>query len=336
MSDNQDGGAYPVRPLSIEHGNAICYSGYREGQDPGSGTYPDIEEIREDLHILANNWSLLRVYDCTPHAEMVLRVIREDSLDFKVLLGMDMAAEVSNPECPWGAQFSDELLHANRLANREQVKKAIALSNLYADIVFAVSVGNEASVEWTDHMVPVPRLIDYVRELRAGVGQPITFCENYVPWTDKLEPLAAELDFISVHTYPAWEFQSVDDALEYTQQNYNAVLGHYPDKPVVITEAGWTTASNGRGIEPWNASEEIQEIYYQQLLEWTTREKVFTFVFEAFDEPWKGSPDALEPEKHWGLFTVDRQPKRVMRDLYAEHKQQDEKLAVRLAFDSAV
>ena len=33
------------------------------------------------------------------------------------------------------------------------------------------------------------------------------------------------------------------------------------------------------------------------------------FVFEAFDEPWKGSADPLEPEKHWGLFTVERQPK---------------------------
>jgi len=41
------------------------------------------------------------------------------------------------------------------------------------------------------------------------------------------------------------------------------------------------------------------------------------FVFEAFDEPWKGSPDPLEPEKHWGIFTVDRQPKRVIQSLYA-------------------
>ena len=41
-------------------------------------------------------------------------------------------------------------------------------------------------------------------------------------------------------------------------------------------------------------------------------------MFEAFDEPWKGSPDPLEPEKHWGLFDVNRTPKLVMRDRYAE------------------
>jgi exo-beta-1,3-glucanase (GH17 family) len=37
-------------------------------------------------------------------------------------------------------------------------------------------------------------------------------------------------------------------------------------------------------------------------------------VFEAFDEPWKGSPEPLEPEKHWGLYKVDRRAKMVVRD----------------------
>jgi len=301
----------------LEHGNAICYSGYREGQCPGR-VYPSYDEVKEDLLILAKNWKFLRLYDSSPHAETVLQVISDEALDFKVMLGVDMAAEMSNPHCPWGAEFSDETLEANRRANNEQVEKAIALSNRYPDIVFAVSVGNEASVEWSDHMVPVDNLVAYVRKMKSAIQQPLTFCENYVPWTYKLEPLAAELDFISVHTYPAWEYRTMEDALEYTKHNYHSVVNHYPGKPVVITEAGWTTASNGRGIEPWNATEELQATYYEQLLEWTSEEKILTFVFEAFDEPWKGSPDRLEPEKHWGLFSVERKPKLVMQGLYAE------------------
>ena len=303
--------------MQLEHSNAICYSGYREGQVPGQ-VYPSYDEVKEDLQILSKNWSLLRLYDCSPHAETVLQVISDTGMRFKVMIGVDMAAEMSNPHCPWGADFSDEVLDANRRANREQIDKAIALSNRYPDIVFSVSAGNEASVEWTDHMVPVDSLIAHVCRMKSAIKQPVTFCENYVPWTYKLEPLAAELDFISVHTYPAWEYRTMEDALEYTKQNYHSVLHHYPGKPVVITEAGWTTASNGRGIEPWNATEELQARYYEQLLEWTTREKILTFVFEAFDEPWKGSPDPLEPEKHWGLFRVERTPKLVMQDLYAE------------------
>lgn len=301
----------------LEHGNAICYSGYREGQCPGR-VYPSYDEVKEDLLILAKNWKFLRLYDSSPHAETVLQVISDEALDFKVMLGVDMAAEMSNPHCPWGAEFSDATLEANRRANNEQVKKAIALSNRYPDIVFSVSVGNEASVEWSDHMVPLDNLVAYVRKMKSAIQQPLTFCENYVPWTYKLEPLAAELDFISVHTYPAWEYRTMEDALEYTKHNYHSVVNHYPGKPVVITEAGWTTASNGRGIEPWNATEDLQATYYEQLLEWTSEEKILTFVFEAFDEPWKGSPDRLEPEKHWGLFSVERKPKLVMQGLYAE------------------
>ncbi|MDJ0928567.1 MAG: glycosyl hydrolase family 17 protein [Gammaproteobacteria bacterium] len=304
--------------LPVEHGNAICYSGYRDGQSPIEGIYPSYNEVREDLAILSRNWRVLRVYDSGPHAELVLDVISKEGLDFKLMLGLDLAAEMSNPHCPWGAEFSEETLAENREHNHDQVDRAIALANKYRSIVFAVSVGNEASVEWTDHMVSVDRLIEHVQTLRSAIQQPITFCENYVPWTYKLEPLAAELDFLSVHTYPAWEYRSMHDALEYTKENYHSVVDHYPDKPVIITEAGWTTASNGRGIEPWNASEELQAQYYSELMEWTTREHVLTFVFEAFDEPWKGSPDPLEPEKHWGLFKLDRTPKLAMQSLYAD------------------
>ena len=153
--------------------------------------------------------------------------------------------------------------------------------------------------------------------IKKEAKQPVTFCENYVPWTEKLEPLVAELDFISLHTYPVWEYHTIDGAIDYTRENYSSVANHYPDVPVVITEAGWTTNSNGRGIEPWNASEEFQAHYYSQLIDWANEEQVLTFVFEAFDEPWKGSPDPMEPEKHWGIFTVERKPKLVMQEIYA-------------------
>ena len=229
-----------------------------------------------------------------------------------------MFAEVSNPHCPWGALYSEDILRENCQANSAEIDRMVALAKEYPDIVFSVSVGNEATVDWTDHLVPVTSLIAYVHRLKSAIKQPVTFCENYVPWLNKLEPLVAELDFISLHTYPVWEYKSIDVALEYTKQNYYSVADHYPHKPVLITEAGWTTASNGRGIESDNASQALQAIYYRELLHWTKEAGIITFVFEAFDEPWKGSPDPLEPEKHWGLFTVDRKPKLVMQELYSD------------------
>ncbi|MBC8212597.1 MAG: glycosyl hydrolase [Gammaproteobacteria bacterium] len=300
----------------IEFGNAICYSGYRDGQSPIDQTYPSYQQIRQDLKILDLNWQFLRLYDCSEHAHRVLQVIRNEGLDFRVMLGAEMAAEVSNPGCPWGGEYDESTLLQNRRHNSAEIDRLIDLAKAYPEIVFSVSVGNEATVEWTDHLVPVESLIGYVRRIKAAVSQPVTFCENYVPWTEKLEALVAELDFISLHTYPVWEYQTIEGALAYTKQNFKSVAQHYPDKPVVITEAGWTTRSNGRGIEPWNATQEFQAQYYSELMDWSNQKQILTFVFEAFDEPWKGSAESHEPEKHWGLFTVDRKPKLVMQELY--------------------
>lgn len=302
--------------LNLPFANAICYSGFREGQQPG-GTYPTYDEIKEDLLILQGQWKYLRLYDCDKHAEIVLDVIKNEGLDFKVMLGAYIVAEMNNFGCPWGVTYTEQQLDRNKEVNVNQIKKLIQLANQYPDIIFSLSAGNEACVDWTDHYVPVKSVIEYVRMIKREAKQPVTFCENYVPWLDKLKNLVNEIDFISIHTYPVWEYRHIHDALEYTKDNYYAVANKYPNIPVVITEAGWATNSNGRGIDPSNVSEENQDIYYNDLMEWTTQEKILTFVFEAFDEPWKGSPEPLEPEKHWGLFKVDRTPKLVMSTLYS-------------------
>jgi exo-beta-1,3-glucanase (GH17 family) len=245
-----------------------------------------------------------------------LEVIKNEKLDFRVMLGAYIGAEMNNFGCPWGGGvYSEEQLETNRARNLKQIDKLISLANQYPDIIFALSAGNEACVDWTDHYVPVKRVIEYVKRIKKGARQPVTFCENYVPWLSKLKPLAQEVDFISIHTYPVWEYKHIHEALDYTKENFYSVAEKYPDKPIVITEAGWATNSNGRGIDPHNVNEEQQQIYYNDLMEWTEKEGITTFVFEAFDEPWKGSPEPMEPEKHWGLFKVDRTPKLAVKDL---------------------
>ncbi len=299
-------------------GNAICYSGYREGQSPATRVFPSVAQIREDLHLLARHWQLLRLYDCSVHAERVLQVIEEDGLPLRVMLGAYLGAELSNPGCPWGGVYTEPQLAANRRENDAELRRLVALALRHRDTVFSVAVGNEATVDWTDHLVPVPRMIECVRWVKARVPQPVTFCENYVPWQDRLAPLVPELDFISVHTYPVWEHKPIHEALDYTQDNVASVARRYPGTPVVITEAGWCTRSNGRGMRAEHAVQALQAAYVRELMDWTRAEGLLCFVFEAFDEPWKGSDDPLEPEKHWGLFTVDRRPKLAVADLYAD------------------
>ena len=304
-----------TKELNIAAGNAICYSGFRNGQRPGH-LFPSYEEVKEDLLILHNHWKYLRLYDCDEHAETVLEVIRKENLDFKVMLGAYINAEVNNYGCPWGGSYPEEQLEENKVNNVKRIEKLIKMANQYPDIIFSLSAGNEACVDWTDHYVSVESVIRYVRMIKKEAKQPVTFCENYVPWLDKLKDLVEEVDFISIHTYPVWEYKNLHEALEYTKQNFFAVADRYPHKLVVITEAGWTTYSNGRGICPSNVSECHQTVYINDLIQWCEEDKILTFVFEAFDEPWKGSEESLEPEKHWGLFKEDRSPKLVMQEIF--------------------
>jgi exo-beta-1,3-glucanase (GH17 family) len=306
------------RPVTLPQGRAICYSGYRDGQSPDLRIYPSVAQIREDLHLLARHWPLLRLYDCSLHAERVLQVIRDDGLPLRVMLGAYLGAEMNNFGCPWGGTYSEEQLDASRRENAAELERLVRLAREHPHTVFSVAVGNEATVDWSDHIVPVPKMIEYVRWVKARLPQPVTFCENYVPWQHKLRDLVPELDFLSLHTYPVWEYKHIHEALDYTKDNIASVARLYPGKTLVITEAGWCTNSNGRGMNAEHAVQELQALYYRDLMAWTQAEGLLCFVFEAFDEPWKGSSDPLEPEKHWGLFTVDRRPKLVMKDVYAE------------------
>ena len=303
-----------TKVLGIPNGLAICYSGYRAGQRPGH-VYPTYDEVKEDLLIIEKQWQYIRLYSCDKHSKTVLEVIKNENLPLKVMLGAYIEAEKDNQNCPWGGTYSSDQLSKNKKSNFKKMDVLIGLANQYPNIIFSLSVGNEACVDWTDHLVSVDAVISYVKHVKANVKQPVTFCENYVPWLNKLAPLVEEVDFISIHTYPVWEYKSIHEGMVFTKQNYDAVAKKYPHKLVVITEAGWATTSNGYGIPVENVNAEVQKIYYKALSDWSISESILTFVFEAFDEPWKGSDDPNEPEKHWGLYTVDRQPKLAMQPI---------------------
>lgn len=305
---------------NLPFAKAICYSGFRDGQEPG-GIHPSYDEVKEDLLLLQHHWKYLRLYDCDEHASTVIKVIQNEKLDFKLMLGAYIVAEMNNQRCPWGGGvYEEEQLMLNKKINDQKIQKLIDWSNRYPEIIFSVSLGNEACVDWTDHFVPVERVIEFAKKVKQHIQQPITFCENYVPWLNYLKPLVEHIDFISIHTYPVWEYKHIHEAVEYTIANYEMVANAFPSVPVVITEAGWATNSHGVGIHAEHVSEENQKVYFDDLMEWTAKHKVMTFFFEAFDEKWKGSSDPMEPEKHWGLFKSDRTPKLVVENIYEQVK----------------
>lgn len=304
---------------------AVCYSGFRTGQHPDRGEgdiNPSDDQTLEDLNIIANDsdFRLIRLYDSRKNSEDVLRVISENNLNLKVMLGIWLKAELSNHEtCEWLTEpIPQETLDKNTLWNRDEVERGITLAKKYPQIIGSVNVGNEALVDWNDHAVDVDTIISYVRKIKKVIPQPVTVADNYEYWSEKGSKLAKELDFIAIHVYPVWEGKDIDEAMAFTIENVQQVRNALPNSKIVISEAGWASVGTEFGEQ---ASEEKQQKYYTELMSWSAEMNITTFFFEAFDEPWKGNPDnMLGAEKHWGLFNENRTPKKVMKELYYTQK----------------
>ena len=295
--------------MELQYGKAICYSGYRNGQSPIEKKYPTYEEVKEDLLILEKDFKYIRMYDSSEHARMACEVIQKEKLNLKIMLGMDLLGEISNPDCAWGGQYSVEQIARNIRYNQKQLSQLIHLANAYKDIVYAVSAGNESVPEWNENLVSPGRVLYFVKELKKHTSSLVTYCDNYVYWQDKLKEVAEAVDIISIHTYPVWVGTPIKEAVEECKNEYNMIKELYPDKPVIITETGWPTRSNDNGI-PRDFANQVNQLYYfDKVHKWTEENKITCFFFEAFDEFWKGSSSIDEPEKHWGFYFIDRTPK---------------------------
>ncbi len=310
---------YEQQPSSLLQGEtmAVAYSGFREGQHPDRGQgaiNPSDAQILEDLNILLkHDLTLIRLYDSGENSATTLKLIQQHKLPIKVLLGAWLEAEVSNHlGCAWLEHpIPKQELATNKLNNLKELKRTIHLANNYANIVIAVNVGNEALVDWNDHMVTLDSVINYVQYVKKSINQPVTVADNYEWWIRDGAPLAAEVDFIGVHTYPAWENKTIDEALAYTIKNLEDVHQALPNSTIAVLEGGWaTTAKEFKN----QANEANQKRYFNDIKAWAKATNTTFFFFEAFDEPWKGNPANLDgAEKHWGLFNVDRTPKAVLR-----------------------
>ena len=298
----------------LEWKRAVCYSGYREGQHPDK-CFPNDEQIKEDLEIIVKaGFGYIRMYDAGKYAEAVCRIIRDNKFPLKLMLGPGNVAEVDTPGCQWNpAVYTDEEKAQRAKRNDSRIDALIKLANEYSDVINAVSIGNENTPDWGENTVPNERLIEFARRLKKETGKPVTFNEGAREWK-KIPDIAKEMDFICIHSYPLWYGLTIDEALEANKRDYEEIKAIYPDKQIMFSEAGWTTSTlPDRGMVNDQPNEDNQVKYYNDFWKWTDEEGIIAYVFEAFDEPWKGGNNPEESEKHWGIFNVDRTPKKVMQ-----------------------
>ncbi|TCO08478.1 glycosyl hydrolase family 17 protein [Natronoflexus pectinivorans] len=183
----------------------------------------------------------------------------------------------------------------------------------------------------------------------------ITSSDDFSSWggggseyhVEDLTKLMKAVDFISMHTYPMhythyqphfWgvrddelhlsDIEKIDAAMLRAKNEaidkYKSVVSYMQslgiDKPVHIGETGWATVSNefygaggARAIDEYKSA-----LYYWHIREWTNREGITCFYFEAFDEMWKDANNPLGSENHFGLINLQAQAKYAIWDLVDE------------------
>jgi len=303
-------------------GKAISYGCYREGQAPRVKG-PSESEILQDLEIILNYWNMIRVYGSDKDSERILKLIRKNNLPIKVMLGVWIEDETKFPQ--------------RKNENIEEVLNAIRLSNKYSDIISAINVGNETQVYWSAHKMEIDNLIHYLRTVRNNTSVPVTTADDYNFWNKPIsKSVSLEVDFIVVHIYPLWNGQELGNSIEWMDNIFfNDIKKFHSEKMIVLGEIGWATnydsSRTGDGQQGSLIKGEVsiaaQEKFLLKLSEWIDRNKVTTFLFEAFDEPWKGGGEESDPneiEKHWGVFYENRVPKESFKNYLQTYKNNNE------------
>lgn len=227
------------------------------------------------------------------------------------------------------------------------IVKIIAVGN-EAMVHWATSyfVRPKVILKWVNHLQELKNKGELPKDLW------ITSSDDFSSWgggdpiyhTEDLVNLIKAVDYISMHTYPMhnshynpafwlvpdneWNFSNKEKiesgmqrALEFATKQYQGVANYVKSlgvkKPIHIGETGWATVSNGPyGADGSKAADEYKSgKYYKLMREWSNKEKVSCFYFEAFDEQWKDAANEGGSENHFGLINLKSEAKYAIWDL---------------------
>ena len=339
---------HPEEILGNPNYQAISYGGYRGLSRDTQPSLDELKEDLLIMHA-AGFRILRTYNVHFPHAANTLRAIKElktenDEFEMYVMLGAWISCQAAFTELP-NHQFEnvaneDEVKEAVRLANEyPDIVKIIAIGN-EAMVHWAASYFVEPGI--------ILKYVEQLQEMKSKGELPknlwVTSSDNFASWgggsedyhKEDLNALIKAVDYLSVHTYPfhdthynpvfwhsndssASETEDIENAMnravDYAKQQYLSVLEYTRklgvEKPIHIGETGWASVSQGLyGDNGSHAADEYkQALYYQKIRDWTNKDSISCFYFEAFDEQWKDPNHTDGSENHFGLFTLDGQAK---------------------------
>lgn len=269
-----------VEPMWPDIIQGFSFSPMREENDPTKNLLPTVEQIEQDVALLAGKTHAIRTYTVDGPLASVPAAAKKYGLN--VALG----------------GWIDGRLEQNSI----EINKLIAIAEKNRDNVVRVIVGNEVLLR---NDIPIEQLIKYLDHVRAKVGMPVSTAEPWHIWVKHPE-LAEHVDFIAVHMLPYWEGIANDKAVDYIDEHMEILKQLFPKKHIVIAEVGWP--SNGRTRKAATADEAEQAKFLRRFLERAAQKKYTYYVMEAFDQPWKRTNEG-SVGAYWGVYDAQRNPK---------------------------
>ncbi|WP_150046987.1 MULTISPECIES: glycosyltransferase [Methylomonas] len=332
---------YVNNPLQLPPWNStmmgVTYNGLRKDFSPELKNYPTREQVQEDFELLAGKVHSIRTYTALEGMEVVPEIAAKNDINLAMGAWIDLFADTTTEQDKATIEQRNRREIESLVNLTNQYPKTIVRtlvgneSLLRARGMMADAVKADMRAQYGDQLSPqafedkveaeiklrvaekAKQLIEYIREVKKRTWKPVSTSETWDIWVANPE-LVAEVDYIGVHILPYWENVPVDlpegaegtSAVEYVFQRYYELKQLYPDKPIVITEAGWPSVGPERGSA--TASLINQAKFLRAFLNRATAEKVLYYVIEAFDQPWKISIEGTAGA-YWGLFNAERQPK---------------------------
>jgi cellulose synthase/poly-beta-1,6-N-acetylglucosamine synthase-like glycosyltransferase/exo-beta-1,3-glucanase (GH17 family) len=281
--------------------NGLSYSAWRQDPNTLAKRAPTLDEIKQDLQLIAGKARSIRTYEATGISAQIPALASSYGLSVTAGAWID-----TDPK-----QNEAEVGNVIRIANQ-------------VNSVNQVIVGNETQLH---NLTSETELLHYIHEVKAGTDLPVSTAEPFHIWLDpKYAQLASEVDFIAVHILPFWNGVPADKAVDQVLANYNLLRRAFPAKRILIAEVGWpsegltrvdkSAAWGGQGAV---ASPINQGLFLRKFLIEAKKLDLDYNVIEAFDEPWKMKTEG-GVGAYWGIWNADRQPKPALQGILVNYQ----------------
>jgi exo-beta-1,3-glucanase (GH17 family)/cellulose synthase/poly-beta-1,6-N-acetylglucosamine synthase-like glycosyltransferase len=278
----------------------FSYSAWRQDPNTLAKREPTIDEIKQDLQLIAGRARSVRTYEATGISAQIPALASNYGLSVTAGAWIDQDAT----------------------KNEEEVRNVINIGNKVGS-VNQVIVGNESLLH---NLIKKEELIRYIREVKAGTDLPVSTAEPFHVWLDpKNADLVREVDFLAVHILPFWNGVPADQAVDQVMVHYNELRKAFPDKRILIAEVGWPSEgltrvdkSGAYGGGGAVASPIEQGRFLRKFLIEAKKSDLDYNIIEAFDEPWKIKTEG-GVGAYWGIWNADRELKPALQGILVNY-----------------